>query len=278
MPVKEKKPTSPGQRFYIVADRSELDDKRPERRLTIPCKQKAGRNVRGKITVRHRGGGHKRLLRIIDFKRDKDGIPAVVKALEYDPGRSAHIALLEYEDGERRYILAPHGLTRGSRLMSGPDAPPRIGNCLPLSNIPVGTIVHNVELEPGKGGQLARGAGVGAQIMAREGNYVTLRLPSGEMRMVSVACRATVGRVGNIDQINIRDGKAGRKRWRGIRPTVRGSAMNPVDHPHGGGEGKAPIGMDSPRSPWGQKTLGKKTRKRKKPSDKYIVRRRGASR
>ncbi len=278
MPVKQKKPTSPGRRFHIASDTSELDRKRPERTLTMPRKQKAGRNVGGKISVRHRGGGHKRLLRVVDFKRNKDDIPAVVKAIEYDPGRSAHIALLEYQDGEKRYILAPQGLVKGRQVISGQEVPARAGNCLPLQNIPVGTVVHSVEMQPGKGGQLVRSAGAGAQLMAREGNYVTLRLPSGEMRMVPAACRATVGRVGNIDQVNIRDGKAGRKRWRGVRPTVRGSAMNPVDHPHGGGEGKAPIGMDSPRSPWGQKTLGKKTRKKTKPSNKYIVRRRRSQR
>lgn len=278
MPAKQQNPTSPGRRFYVAADRSVVDDKRPERSLTLPHPEKAGRNVRGKVTVRHRGAGHKRLLRIIDNKRDKDGVSAFVKAIEYDPGRTAHIALLEYDDGERRYILAPHGLERGARVISGVGSPARLGNCLPLAGIPVGTTVHSVEMQPGKGGQLVRGAGAGAQIMARESGYVTLRLPSGEMRMVAGTCRATVGRVGNVEQSNVRDGKAGRKRHKGWRPAVRGAAMNPVDHPHGGGEGKAPIGMDSPRSPWGQKTLGLKTRKRSKTSNKYIVRRRGSQR
>lgn len=274
MPIKEHKPTSPGRRGYANVDTSALDKKRPERSLVKPRRRKAGRNQHGHVTVRHRGGGHKQLTRIVDFKRDKDGVPAKVAALEYDPGRSAHIALLHYADGEKRYILAPAGLQKGDTVVSGPGAPARLGNALPIANVPVGTTVHNVELHPGKGGQLGRSAGTEIQIVAKEGNYAHLRLPSGEVRLVLTQCRCTVGRVGNAEHINIRDAKAGRKRWRGVRPTVRGSVMNPVDHPHGGGEGKAPIGMDSPRSPWGWKTLGKKTRKPKNPSNKHIVRRR----
>jgi large subunit ribosomal protein L2 len=226
------------------------------------------------VTVRHQGGGHKRRLREIDFKRDKDDIPATVAAIEYDPNRSAHIALLNYADGEKRYIIAPDGIGEGSKIISGPESPIRVGNCLPLENIPVGTVVHCVELTPQRGAQLARSAGAEAQFVAREGNYALLKLPSGEMRMVDVRCRATIGRVGNVDHDNLSMGKAGRKRWHGKRPSVRGSAMNPVDHPHGGGEGKAPIGMSSPRSPWGRKTLGKRTRKVNQPSNRFIVRRR----
>lgn len=272
MPVKEHKPTSPGRRTYTSLDRAELDDKRPEHSLVVPRKQKAGRNSDGHVTMRHRGGGHKRKTRIVDFKRDKDNIPATVAAIEYDPGRSANLALLHYADGEKRYILAPADLSKGDTVLSGEEVPARPGNALPLGRIPLGVVVHNVELSPGRGGQLARGAGAEAQIMAREGNYVHLRLPSGEVRLVLTKCRASVGRVGNADHSNINDGKAGRRRWRGRRPHVRGSAMNPVDHPHGGGEGKAPIGHPSPLSPWGKKTLGKKTRRKKKLSDKYIVR------
>jgi large subunit ribosomal protein L2 len=275
MPTKDHRPTSAGRRFYTKLDRADIDKKKkPEKRLLKSKKNSAGRNVSGKITVRHQGGGAKKRIRQIDFRRDKDGVPAKVAAIEYAPDRSAHVALLHYADGEKRYILAPQGLEKGASVVSGPNVPARAGNCLPLGSIPVGTVVHAIEMTPGKGAQLARSAGTAAQLMAKEGNYVTLRLPSGEMRMVAAKCRATVGRVGNVDHINIQDGKAGRKRHRGIRPTVRGSAMNPVDHPHGGGEGKAPIGLDSPRSPWGKKTLGKKTRKPRKPSDKYIVRRR----
>ncbi len=276
MPTKSHRPTSPGRRFYIKLDRSDIDKKKkPEKRLVTFKKKSAGRNASGKVTVRHRGGGAKRKIRQIDFRRDKDNIPARVAAIEYAPDRSAHIALLHYADGEKRYVLAPQGLSKGDEVMSGEAIPARAGNCLPLQAIPVGTVVHAIEMTPGRGAQLARSAGTAAQLMAREGKMATLRLPSGEMRMVSVQCRATVGRVGNVDHANIQDGKAGRKRHRGIRPTVRGSAMNPVDHPHGGGEGKAPIGLDSPRSPWGKKTLGKKTRSPRKPSNKYIVRRRG---
>ncbi|MCE5216163.1 50S ribosomal protein L2 [bacterium] len=278
MPIKEHKPTSPGRRGYANVDTSTLDKKRPERSLIVSRKETAGRNQHGHVTCRHKGGGHKQYVRLIDFKRDKDGVPGKVAALEYDPGRSSHIALLHYADGEKRYILLPQGLKKGDTVVSGPKAPARLGNALPIANVPVGTVVHNVELTPGKGGQMGRSAGAEIQVVAKEGSYAHLRLPSGEVRLVSVQCRCTVGRVGNIEHINIRDAKAGRKRWRGVRPTVRGTVMNPVDHPHGGGEGKAPIGMDSPRSPWGWKTLGRKTRKQKKTSNKYIVRRRGSSR
>ena len=278
MPVKEHKPTTPGQRTLVSLDRAVLDKKRPEKRLTVHTKSKAGRNVAGRVTSRHRGGGHKQRIRVVDFKRDKDNIEARVAAIEYDPGRSAFVALLHYADGEKRYILAPDGLRKGDTVISGERAPIRPGNSLPLGSIPPGTVVHNVELQPGRGGQLVRGAGTSAQIMAREGKYVHLRLPSNEVRLVPTQCRGTIGRVGNVDRINISDGKAGRARWKGKRPHVRGVAMNPVDHPHGGGEGKAPIGHPSPLSPWGKKTLGKKTRPKHKQSDKYIVRRRRAKR
>lgn len=278
MPIKEHKPTSPARRGYANVDTSALDKKRPERSLIVPRKKTAGRNQHGHVTCRHKGGGHKQYVRLVDFKRDKDGVPGKVAALEYDPGRSSHIALLHYADGEKRYILLPQGLEKGATVVSGPNAPARLGNALPIANVPVGTVVHNVELTPGKGGQMGRSAGAAIQVVAKEGNYAHLRLPSGEVRLVSVQCRCTVGRVGNIEHTNVQDAKAGRKRWRGVRPTVRGTVMNPVDHPHGGGEGKAPIGMDSPRSPWGWKTLGRKTRKQKKISNKYIVRRRGKSR
>jgi len=274
MPMKEHKATTPSQRQHTGLDRSDLSRKKPEKRLTRGKGKNAGRNFRGKITVRHHGGGHKRRLREVDFKRDKDGIPATVAAIEYDPNRSAHLALLHYADGEKRYIVAPHGLQPGAAVISGPGSPVRAGNCMPLESMPVGTVVHCVEMTPGKGAQLARSAGSEAQYLAQEGSYATLRLPSGEMRMVDKRCRATVGRVGNVDHANISLGKAGRKRWLGRRPQVRGSAMNPVDHPHGGGEGKAPIGLDSPRSPWGWRTLGRRTRKKNKPSNKFIVRRR----
>jgi large subunit ribosomal protein L2 len=255
----------------------EITRSRPERSLVTAIRKKGGRNFRGKITVRHRGGGHKRRYRKIDFKRGKQGIPARVASIEYDPNRSARIALLVYADGEKRYIIASLGLRVGDQLVSGAGADIRVGNSLPLRDIPLGTLVHNVELQPGRGGQMVRAAGTSAQVLAKEGNYATLRLPSGEMRMVLDRCVATVGQVGNVDHGNIKLGKAGRKRWLGVRPTVRGSAMNPNDHPHGGGEGRSPIGMPSPKSPWGKPTLGKRTRGRK-PSDKYIVRRRGKKR
>ncbi len=272
MPVKTHKPTSPGMRFYISLDYSELDKKEPEKRLVVRKKKQAGRNNQGRITCRHKGGGHRKMVRIIDFKRDKDGIPAKVAAIEYDPGRSAFIALLHYADGEKRYIIAPEGLQRGDIVMSGPDAPIKVGNCLPIEKIPVGTEIHCIELQPGRGAQLVRAAGLAAQIVAKDGKYAHVRLPSGEVRLINVKCRATIGRVSNPDHQNIRDGKAGRKRWKGVRPTVRGSAMGAHDHPHGGGEGKAPIGKDAPRSPWGWKTLGVKTRNKRKPSTKFIVR------
>ena len=256
-----------------MLDFSELTRKEPERSLVEPLRKDAGRNNQGRITVRHRGGGHKRLYRVIDFRRDKDGVPARVAAIEYDPNRSAHIALLHYADGEKRYILAPVGLVVGQTVMSGPEADIRPGNALPLRNIPVGTVIHNIELKPGKGGQLVRAAGAEAQLLAKEGDYAHVRLPSGEVRLIHLDCRATIGQVGNLDHENVTLGKAGRQRWLGRRPAVRGSAMNPIDHPHGGGEGKAPRGRH-PATPWGKPALGKKTRKPDKPSDRFIVRRR----
>ena len=274
MAIKKYKPTSPGRRFMSVSTFEEITTDKPEKSLLRPLPNKAGRNNMGRITTRHQGGGHKRQYRIIDFKRDKDGIPGRVATIEYDPNRSARIALINYVDGEKRYILAPHGLKVGDVIESGPTADIKPGNALPLINIPVGTVVHNVELHPGKGGQMARAAGAEAQLLGKEGNYVSLRVASGEVRMVRKECRATVGQVGNLDHENINIGKAGRSRWMGIRPTVRGVVMNPNDHPHGGGEGRAPIGRKSPMSPWGKPTLGKKTRKKNHPTDKYIVRRR----
>lgn len=273
MAIKKFKPTSPGLRAMSVSAFEEITRTEPEKSLLAPLTSSGGRNAQGRITSRFRGGGHKRMYRVIDFKRNKDGVPAKVAAIEYDPNRSARIALLHYADGEKRYILHPVGLNVGDTVLSGDKADIRPGNALPLANIPVGTLVHNIELYPGKGGQLARSAGSAAQLMAKEGEFATLRLPSGEMRLVPAACRATVGQVGNLDHENISIGKAGRKRWLGRRPHVRGSAMNPVDHPHGGGEGRSPIGLKSPVTPWGMPTLGYKTRKRK-ASDKYIIRRR----
>jgi len=277
MPIKAYNPTSPGQRGMTVSTFEEITKTKPERSLLVPLKKQAGRNFRGKITVRHRGGGHKRMYRIIDFRRDKEGIPARVESIEYDPNRSARIALLIYADGEKRYIIAPLGLKVGDTVMSSTSAEIRPGNTLPLENIPLGTFVHNVELHVGRGGQLARAAGTAAQLMAKEGKHVLLRLPSGEMRLVDRRCKATIGQVGNVDHSNIKLGKAGRRRWLGWRPAVRGSAMTPRDHPHGGGEGRAPIGLPGPKTPWGKPTLGYKTR-RNKATDKYIVRRRGAGR
>ncbi len=274
MGIKTYKPYTPSRRNMTGSDFSEITKKTPEKSLTYSLKKNSGRNNQGKITVRHRGGGNRRLYRKIDFKRIKDGIPAKVIGIEYDPNRSANIALICYADGEKAYILAPEGLTDGMKIMNGPEAEVRNGNCLPLENIPVGTLVHNIELLPGKGGQLVRSAGNSAQVMAKEGKYATLRLPSGEMRMVPIKCRATVGVIGNGDHNLINLGKAGRKRHMGIRPTVRGSVMNPNDHPHGGGEGKAPIGRPGPCTPWGKPALGLKTRKKKKASNKMIVRRR----
>ena len=277
MAIKTYKPTSPGRRGMTGSTFEEVTRTEPERSLPRPLRKRSGRNLQGRITVRHRGGGHKRRYRLIDFKRDKVGISARVRSIEYDPNRSARIALLVYDDGEKRYVIAPLGLQVGDTVMSGEDAEIRVGNALPLARIPLGTLVHNIELYPGRGGQMVRSAGTSAQVLAKEGDYVTLRLPSGEMRLVRKDCMATIGQVGNVDHGNIKLGKAGRKRWLGWRPTVRGSAMSPRDHPHGGGEGRSPIGMPSPKSPWGKKTLGKKTR-RNKATSKYIVRRRGKRR
>jgi len=260
-----------------VTSFEEITRTKPERSLLRPLRKKAGRNVQGRITIRHRGGGHKRRYRVIDFKREKFGIPAKVDSIEYDPNRSARIALLVYADGEKRYIIAPLELKVNDALQSGPDAEIRVGNALPIVNIPVGAMIHNIELRAGKGGQLVRSAGTSAQLLAKEGKYAQVRLPSGEIRLINVKNLATIGQVGNTDWGNVNLGKAGRARWLGRRPTTRGSAMSPRDHPHGGGEGKAPIGMPSPKSPWGKKTLGKKTRRRK-DTEKWIVRRRGAKR
>lgn len=277
MPTKVYKPTSPGRRGMSVSTFEEVTRTRPEKSLLRPLKKQAGRNFRGKITVRHRGGGHKRRYRLIDFKRDKFGVPGRVDSIEYDPNRSARIALVVYADGDKRYVVAPLGLKVGDMIMSGAQAEVRVGNALPISNIPVGTTIHNIELHVGKGGQLVRAAGTSAQLLAKEGRYAHIRLPSGEVRLVSVQCMATIGQVGNTEHGNITLGKAGRKRWLGFRPSVRGSAMDPNSHPHGGGEGRSPIGMPGPKSPWGKPTLGYKTR-RNKSTDKWIVRRRGKKR
>lgn len=274
MAMKKFKPTSPGRRFMTVESFAEITTTTPERSLLAPLTNKAGRNNQGRITVRHQGGGHKRKYRIIDFKRDKDGIPATVATIEYDPNRTAYIALLNYADGEKRYILAPQGLKVGAKVVSGAQADIVVGNTLPLKSIPVGTVVHNIELRPGKGAQMARSAGASAQLMAKEGTYALVRLPSSEDRLVHIDCKATIGQVGNLEYENVSIGKAGRSRWLRRRPTVRGVVMNPVDHPHGGGEGRSPIGRKSPLTPWGVPTLGHKTRQKKKHSDKYIVRRR----
>ncbi len=274
MAVKKFVPTSPGKRFMTVSSFEGIDKKDPEKSLLRPQKKKAGRNAAGRITIRHQGGGHKQKYRVIDFRREKDGVPARVAAIEYDPNRSARIALLHYMDGEKRYILAPVGLRQGTIIRSGPDAEIRPGNTLPLKNIPVGTLIHNIELSPQKGGQMVRSAGGVAQLMAKEGRYAHIKLPSSEVRLVLQECRATIGQVGNVEHEIITVGKAGRSRWLGKRPTVRGSAMNPVDHPHGGGEGKAPIGRKSPVTPWGKPTLGYKTRQKNKKSDQYIVKKR----
>ncbi|WP_428260424.1 50S ribosomal protein L2 [Gallibacter sp. Marseille-QA0791] len=271
MGIKKYNPTSPGLRGMTVSTFEEITCDKPEKSLTVTLKKHSGRNSRGKITVRHRGGGYRPKYRIIDFKRNKDGVPGTVATIEYDPNRTANIALINYADGEKRYIIAPNKLTVGSVIESGAEADIKIGNALPLANIPVGTIIHNIELKPGKGGQMVRSAGNGAQLMAKEGNFAQVRLPSGEVRKVRIECRATIGEVGNLDHQNIQIGKAGRKRHMGIRPTVRGSVMNPNDHPHGGGEGKASIGRVSPVTPWGKPALGYKTRKKKKESNKYIV-------
>ncbi len=273
MGIKRYKPTSSARRFMTVSSFEEITCTTPERSLLEDQKHKAGRNAQGKITVRHHGGGNKRKYRIIDFKRNKDGIGAVVKTIEYDPNRTANIALLCYEDGEKRYILAPVGLSVGDKLLSGPKADIKPGNALAIENIPVGTMIHNIELQPGKGGQLVRSAGVAAQLMAKDAKYAQVKMPSGEMRLILVKCKATIGQVGNLDHEIIRIGKAGKVRHMGIRPTVRGSVMNPCDHPHGGGEGRAPIGRSGPVTPWGKPALGYKTRKKKNRTDKFILKR-----
>ena len=274
MAVRKFKPTTPGQRHKIIGTFEEITASVPEKSLVYGKKSSGGRNSEGKMTMRYIGGGHRKVIRIVDFKRNKDGVPAVVKTIEYDPNRSARIALLFYADGEKRYIIAPNGLQVGATLMSGETAAPEIGNTLPLQNIPVGTVIHNIEMQPGKGGQIARSAGVSAQILGKEGKYVTVRLASGEVRKLLSVCRATVGVVGNEDHGLVNYGKAGRMRWKGVRPTVRGSVMNPNDHPHGGGEGRTSIGRKAPMTPCGKKAMGVKTRKNKKASTKLIVRRR----
>lgn len=276
MAIKLYKPTSPGRRGMSVNTFEEITATTPEKSLLASKKRTGGRNAHGRITVRHIGGGHKQKYRIIDFKRNKDGVPAKVATIEYDPNRSANIALLQYMDGEKRYILAPLGLRVGETVVSGPEADIKPGNALNIENIPVGTMIHNIEMKPGKGAQLVRSAGNAAQLMAKEGDYAHIRLPSGEVRLVPVRAKATIGQVGNLDHQNVKLGKAGRNRNLGIRPTVRGSVMNPVDHPHGGGNGKAPIGMPGPVTPWGKPTLGYKTRKKKNQSDKMIIRRRNS--
>jgi large subunit ribosomal protein L2 len=273
MPVKIYKPTSPGRRGMSVATFEEITRTEPEKSLLAPLKKTAGRNNQGRVTVRHRGGGHKQRYRIIDFKRDKHGIPAKVTSVEYDPNRTARIALVTYADGEKRYILAPVGLNVGHIVMSGPKAEIRTGNALPIYRIPLGTQIHNIELQPGKGGQLVRSAGTSAQLLAKEGAYAQIRMPSGEVRLISQNCLATIGQVGNVEHSNIVLGKAGRKRWLGIRPGVRGTAMDPNSHPHGGGEGRSPVGMVGPKTPWGKPALGAKTRTNKR-TEQYIVRRR----
>ena len=273
MGIKRYKPTSPARRFMTVSTFEEITCTKPERSLLEDQRHKAGRNASGKITVRHHGGGNKRKYRIIDFKRNKDGIPATVKTIEYDPNRSANIALLVYADGAKRYILAPVGLNVGDKLVSGTEADIKVGNALPIEAIPVGTMIHNIELQPGKGGQIARAAGMSAQLMAKEGKYANVRMPSGEMRLISVKCKATIGMVGNVEHEIIAIGKAGKKRHMGIRPTVRGSVMNPCDHPHGGGEGKSPVGRPGPVTPWGKPALGYKTRNKKNTTNKFILKR-----
>lgn len=277
MAIKIYKPTSPGRRGMTGYTFEEITRERPERSLLRPTNRISGRNNQGRVTVRHRGGGHKRQYRVIDFRRDKLGVPGRVASIEYDPNRSARIALIVYADGEKRYIVAPLGLQVNAQVMAGPEAEVRVGNALPLKNIPLGTVVHNIELQPGRGGQLARSAGVGAQLMAKEGDYALVRLPSGELRRVPLECMATIGQVGNAEHGNIKLGKAGRRRWLGWRPTVRGSAMDPNSHPHGGGEGRSPIGMPGPKTPWGKPAMGVKTRRNKR-TDKFIVRRRGSRR
>lgn len=273
MGIKKFRPTTPSRRHMTVMTFEEITKTEPEKSLTVPLKSTGGRNAKGRLTVRHRGGGHKRLYRIIDFKRNKDQVPAKVAAIEYDPNRSANIALLHYKDGSKAYIIAPQNLNVGDTIVSGSGSDIKVGNAMPLKDIPVGSLIHNIELRPGKGGQLVRAAGAVAQLMAKEGAYAHVRLPSGEVRLIHVNCRATIGQIGNLEHENMTLGKAGRSRWLGIRPTVRGSVMNPADHPHGGGEGRAPIGRKYPVSPWGKIAIGGKTRK-KKPSDKMIVKKR----
>jgi large subunit ribosomal protein L2 len=275
MAIKKFKPTTPSRRGASGYSFDEITKSKPEKSLLAKKTEHGGRNVRGKITVRHRGGGHRQRIRIVDFKREKHGVPAKVAGIEYDPNRTAYLALLHYVDGEKRYILAPLGLKVGETIVSGPSADIRLGNCLPLANIPTGTVIHNIEMKEGKGGQLVRSAGGGAQIAAKEGEYAQIRMPSGEVRLIGQNCYATIGQLGNVDHGNVKLGKAGRTRHRGIRPTVRGSAMTPRDHPHGGGEGRQPVGMPGPKSPWGKPTLGKKTRRNKR-TDAYIVRARRA--
>ena len=274
MPLKQYRPTSPGRRGMTGSSFEEITKSKPEKSLLLPLKRRAGRSNQGKITVRHRGGGAKRRLRVLDFKRDKLGVPGRVAAIEYDPNRSARIALIYYADGDKRYILAPNELKVDDTIKAGPDAEVKPGNALPMKQIPTGTLIHNIEMELGRGGQLVRSAGVAAQLMAKEGKYALVRLPSGEMRRVSIGCLATIGQVGNVDHRSVNLGKAGRNRWMGWRPTVRGSAMNPRDHPHGGGEGRSPIGLPGPKTPWGKPALGYRTRKAK-ASDRMIVKRRG---
>jgi large subunit ribosomal protein L2 len=276
MPVKKYKPVTPGTRGMTGYTFEEITKSTPERALLVPLRKQGGRNAQGRVTVRHRGGGARRYIRIVDFKREKFGIPAKVAAIEYDPNRTARLALLFYVDGEKRYIIAPLDLKVGDTVMSGPTAEIRIGNYLPISNIPVGTLIHNIEIKPGKGAQMVRSAGGAAQLLAKEGDFAQIRMPSGEVRLIHQVCYAAIGLVGNLDHSNVKLGKAGRKRHKGVRPTVRGTAMSPRDHPHGGGEGRQPIGLPGPKSPWGKPTLGKKTRRNKK-TDQYIVRRRSKS-
>ncbi len=273
MAVKRFRPITPSRRFMVKPTFEEITTNKPEASLLVSLNSKAGRNNQGRITVRHQGGGVRRKYRVIDYKRNKDGIPATVATIEYDPNRSAYIALLNYADGEKKYILAPLGLTVGDVVQSGTGSEIKVGNAMPMTDIPVGTVIHNVEMQPGRGGQMARSAGNSARLVAREGTHATLELPSGEMRMVSAKCRATIGQIGNVDHELVKIGKAGINRYKGIRPTVRGSVMNPVDHPHGGGESKSPIGRPSPCTPWGKPALGKKTRNKKKPSSKMIIKR-----
>lgn len=274
MALRQKNPRTPGQRFQIVDDYSDITSNKPEKSLIKLLKKKSGRDSSGRISMRHRGGGNRKMYRMVDFKRDKDNIAAEVITIEYDPNRNARIALLKYSDGEKRYIIAPLGLIVGSQVISGQEAEIEVGNCMPLSQIPVGTTVHNVELQRGRGGQLARGAGVGIMLLAKEAGYAIVKMPSGEQRMIHLDCRATIGQVGNFDAKNVRLGKAGKSRYLGRRPHVRGAAMNPCDHPHGGGEGKAGAGRPSPLTPWGKKTLGYKTRRGKRRSDRFILARR----